>query len=138
MISASIHSDGNIIVLLPNMYCIFLLSLSIHPDGNNGLWSWSWCCALHYAWRAFHPKGDSVKNIIVSKFIQKLSKLPHQILPNGLSSASCIWIVYGPGSSIFMFKKTVLNKKYAFPPGGQEHHSFWTSQIDSNHGENRT
>ena len=44
---------------------------------------------------------------------QKLSKhyqtkIAHQILPNELSSASCIWILYSPGYSIFMLMQFLL------------------------------
>ena len=57
----------------------------------------------------FTPKVIQSKTLLKANLSKKCQNF--QILPNGLSSASCIWIVYGPGSSIFMFKKTFYNKK---------------------------
>ena len=127
---------------------------SFHSDGNNGLWSRGWCCALHYAWRAFHPKGGSTKNIskyykqtlsknsnCQRKAIQNLSKK----LPTKFSLMNCPQLrAFGSCTAQVTlslcwtqpFKTKKL--KDAIPPGGQERHSFWTSQIDSNHGENWT
>ena len=65
-------------------------------------------------------------------------KKPRQIFINKIFSAACIRIVYSSG--YFMLNNLMCEEakdnimtcnSYS---GGQEHHSVWTSEIDSNYG----